>query len=466
MNSFVFEKNRSAEGSEAENEDFLGSIFPWWPWPSEEADEEEANIEDRTAFTPKDLRKGARDITKIYALVLHMMAFSRGNEAKRYDTVNSHFAITPDGKIIQLHPLEQLLWSSNGFNNRSVAVEFAGNFPNTKGKCWQPQNYGCHQVTQAQIDAGRTLVKYLIKKIGLTHVLAHRQSSGSRENDPGPDIWYGVGQWAVDNLGMKDGGPGFKIDSGNPIPDEWRNWGNLKTGRDKEFETQEWEQEDESIWGTLKSYVGSSLEDLMLRSAIRGGNTDPTSLTNLVFFRRHPERNNRPLSKSEPNFQQLSSEWISIRDSVVKPALSGSGAPAQPSAPTTGTPDIVSVRGIKVAREIASNLDSLLAAAEADGIRLGGGGYRSRDEQIALRKAHCGTTEYDIYKKPSSQCSPPTAPPGSSMHERGLAIDFTYNGDGIKSHDNPGYRWLAANAARFGLKNLASEPWHWSVNGK
>jgi hypothetical protein len=321
-------------------------------------------------------------------------------------------------------------------------------------------------VTQAQIDAGRTLVKYLIKKIGLTHVLAHRQSSGSRENDPGPDIWYGVGQWAVDNLGMKDGGPGFKIDSGNPIPDEWRNWGNIKKQKDKEFETEEGEQEDESVWGTLQSYVGSSLENLILRSAIRGGNTDPTSLTNLVFFRRHPERNNRPLSKSEPNFQQLSSEWISIRDSVVTPALSGSGAPSQPSTPSTGTPDIVSVRGIKVAREISSNLESLLGAAEADGVRLGGGGYRSRDEQIALRKAHCGTTEYDIYKKPSSQCSPPTAPPGSSMHERGLAVDFTYNGAGIKSHDNPGYRWLAANAGRFGLKNLASEPWHWSINGK
>ena len=26
--------------------------------------------------------------------------------------------------------------------------------------------------------------------------------------------------------------------------------------------------------------------------------------------------------------------------------------------------------------------------------------------------------------------------------------------------------WLDANAGRFGLVNLPSEPWHWSVNGQ
>ena len=52
------------------------------------------------------------------------------------------------------------------------------------------------------------------------------------------------------------------------------------------------------------------------------------------------------------------------------------------------------------------------------------------------------------------------------MHEQGLAIDFQYNGAGIKDHSNPGYQWLARNAARFGLMNLPSEPWHWSVNGR
>ncbi|MCE7987629.1 MAG: hypothetical protein DYG89_41220 [Caldilinea sp. CFX5] len=138
----------------------------------------------------------------------------------------------------------------------------------------------------------------------------------------------------------------------------------------------------------------------------------------------------------------------------------GSGASPQ------GTPDIVSVRGIQVARQIASQVEALLAAAEADGVKLSGGGYRSTERQIALRKQNCGSSHYDIYEKPSSQCSPPTAPPGRSQHEKGLAIDFTYNGQGIKTRNNPGFQWLASNAARFGLKNLPSEPWHWSVDGR
>jgi hypothetical protein len=140
-----------------------------------------------------------------------------------------------------------------------------------------------------------------------------------------------------------------------------------------------------------------------------------------------------------------------------------------PGAPktSTGTPDIVTVRGIRVARQIAPQIEGLLAAAEKDGVKLSGGGYRSSEQQIKLRIAHCGgNTPYNIYEKPSSQCTPPTAPPGRSNHEKGLAIDFTYNGQGIKSRSNPGFVWLSRNAAKYGLYNLPSEPWHWSVNGK
>ena len=182
-------------------------------------------IQDRTAFSPRDKRKGVRDMKKVYALVLHQMAFSRGSNNTKYDSVTSHFAILPDGQILQLHPLNALLWASNGFNSGSVAVEFAGNFPNTKGKCWSAAKFGCHKVTPQQIESGRYLVDHLIRVMGLTHILAHRQSSGTRENDPGPDIWYHVGQWAIENRGLKDGGPRFKVGSGNPIPELWRNWG-------------------------------------------------------------------------------------------------------------------------------------------------------------------------------------------------------------------------------------------------
>jgi hypothetical protein len=133
--------------------------------------------------------------------------------------------------------------------------------------------------------------------------------------------------------------------------------------------------------------------------------------------------------------------------------------------PGSGSVKVKNVRGIWVAESIADNTEALLAAAERDGIVLSGGGYRDSSQQVALRRAHCGSSDYDIYQKPSSQCSPPTAPPGTSMHEKGLAIDFTYGGRVISSRSSPAYRWLAANASSYGFYNLPSEPWHWSTNG-
>ncbi|MGI8759479.1 MAG: D-alanyl-D-alanine carboxypeptidase family protein, partial [Acidimicrobiales bacterium] len=148
---------------------------------------------------------------------------------------------------------------------------------------------------------------------------------------------------------------------------------------------------------------------------------------------------------------------------VAQPSPGRAPGGARPAQVASGS--IVSVRGIRVHASMASQLEGILAAADADGVVLSGGGYRDPSAQVALRRAHCGGSDYATYEMSPSQCSPPTARPGSSMHERGLAIDFTYNGSLISSRSNPGFGWLAANAERFGLYNLPSEPWHWSTNG-
>ncbi len=72
---------------------------------------------------------------------------------------------------------------------------------------------------------------------------------------------------------------------------------------------------------------------------------------------------------------------------------------------------------------LVSNLSALLAAAATDGISLGGGAFRSHASQISLRRAHCGPSTYDIWQRPSRECRPPTAIPGQSLHEWGLAVD-------------------------------------------
>jgi hypothetical protein len=142
----------------------------------------------------------------------------------------------------------------------------------------------------------------------------------------------------------------------------------------------------------------------------------------------------------------------------------GGGSAGGGSRPTNN-PNLRTVRGITVAASIADNLEALLDASDGAGLSLGGQGWRSSDGQIATRRANCGTSDYDVYEKPASQCSPPTARPGQSMHEQGLAIDFTNGGRLITSRSDPAFVWLKANASRFGFYNLPSEPWHWSTNG-
>jgi len=141
------------------------------------------------------------------------------------------------------------------------------------------------------------------------------------------------------------------------------------------------------------------------------------------------------------------------------------GSRAAQAAAAAGQVQTTWVRGIEVNVAIAANLEAMMAAAEADGIYLTGSGYRSVADQIAIRAAVCGPTEYDIWVKPSWECSPPVARPGSSNHQLGLAIDFTLGGDLVRNSGDAIVQWLYANANRFGFYNLPSEPWHWSVDG-
>ena len=144
-------------------------------------------------------------------------------------------------------------------------------------------------------------------------------------------------------------------------------------------------------------------------------------------------------------------------------------AASQPGSlgPATGSLSNVACPGggsITVDSSLASSLSSLLGAASAAGLNMCGGGYRDPAQQVALRRAHCGSSDYAIYQAPSSACSPPTARPGTSMHEKGLAIDFTCGG-GTISRGSACFGWLEGHAAGYGLYNLPSEPWHWSTDG-
>jgi len=82
-----------------------------------------------------------------------------------------------------------------------------------------------------------------------------------------------------------------------------------------------------------------------------------------------------------------------------------------------------------------------------------GAGYRSYEEQARLYAAKPGLA----------------APPGSSNHGWGLAVDFCSAGGGNLSFSSSDYRWLAENGSAYGWVNPPwarpgggrEEPWHW-----
>jgi D-alanyl-D-alanine carboxypeptidase len=148
--------------------------------------------------------------------------------------------------------------------------------------------------------------------------------------------------------------------------------------------------------------------------------------------------------------------------SAALPVVVGMAATGAPSGPVAAEVELVEVEGIGLTSATwAPEVRALLAAAAADGVTLTGSSYRDRSSQVLLRRAHCGSSHYAIYEMPASQCSPPTARPGTSLHERGLAIDF----DDCATRATVYFRWLVDNAKRFGLRNLPSEAWHWSSTG-
>ncbi|MEM9466841.1 MAG: M15 family metallopeptidase [Actinomycetota bacterium] len=161
------------------------------------------------------------------------------------------------------------------------------------------------------------------------------------------------------------------------------------------------------------------------------------------------------------------SEQIRVEEQRIADAIASRLPPGGGSVqlPPDADIDLVVVGGITVNVLVEDQVRGILAAMSARGYTLGGGGYRSIESQIRLRRANCGTSDYAIWEMPASQCRPPTARPGLSQHELGLAIDFTVNGRVIRSRDSDVFRALAEVAPEFGFFNLPSEPWHWSTTG-
>lgn len=203
------------------------------------------NIEDFTARADlatcaknrkgKSCTGGVRSMSGVDAIVLHQTAGSQSVDPRHYLWVGAHYVVMPDGRILQLHTENKRIYHANSFNSRSIGIEFAGTFPNEAGICnwatgvrkqrgFRSGLRACEAPTAAQYEAGRNLVTALTEKFPqIKYILAHRQASGTRDNDPGPDIWQNIGEWALVNLGLSNGPTSaYKAGNGKPIPPSWR----------------------------------------------------------------------------------------------------------------------------------------------------------------------------------------------------------------------------------------------------
>ena len=171
-----------------------------------------------------------RPIEKVTGVCLHQTACLLGERVERYDTCGAHFAVTRMGKIIWLHDFDRNVAAANGWNNGTVSIEVDGLYAGVEGDpstVWDdpstPGRETAMTLTPETINAVNALLRWIKQQLGpqMNVIVAHRQSSSSRQNDPGSGIWKHCALPMHLELHCTDGGIGFKLDSGKPIPEKW-----------------------------------------------------------------------------------------------------------------------------------------------------------------------------------------------------------------------------------------------------
>jgi hypothetical protein len=126
----------------------------------------------------------------------------------------------------------------------------------------------------------------------------------------------------------------------------------------------------------------------------------------------------------------------------------------------------------RAVRAAAPSLRLLLETAHQEGVGIGTTEcYRPVDDQVVAQQNASAAGNSACAAKPSA--TPGGKVQGTSMHGWGKAVDFS-DPTGSMNFGSPGYRWLKANAARFGWNHpgwaepggsACPEAWHWEWVG-
>ena len=201
------------------------------PGGYEDPDFESKIVDRRKSASPKHVY-GKRAWSKVTGICLHQTACVLGENPPRWDGIGCHVGVTRSGKVIWLHDFDKLVVHGNRWNAQTVGIEIDGMYEGVQGNpktFWRPKDRPDLQPqrpTAVQLRAVRDLIRFIKAQVEenggeVNALVAHRQASENRRNDPGSEIWKEVALPMSEELDLSDGGPGFKLSSGYPIPVEW-----------------------------------------------------------------------------------------------------------------------------------------------------------------------------------------------------------------------------------------------------
>ena len=212
-----------------------------------------------------------------------------------------------------------------------------------------------------------------------------------------------------------------------------------------------------SLFQRIQNALASGQWYVALGLAVMSGNRDANKLTNIIFFARHPELKGRKLSPTQPNFKQLSREWLDIRDGMARPYLAKT-PPAKPPAAAPTTPPTIPAAKPVVGGKPYPEVNTLLPPSGPGFIR------RQKEERsfglpetiralveiaAAWNKAHPQGPRIVI-----SDISPPGGSLGRfephSSHRVGLDVDLNLEGGNAS--------WQNKKGAK------VDNRWHWVDN--
>ena len=178
------------------------------------------------------------DLTRREVVIcLHQTGVERRDDSSRWHLVTAHYVITPHGRICHLHPIDVRLIAANRLDRapyHAISIEFAGNFEGVDGAgdWWAPSQMGRGRATEAQLHAGRWLVRRIARDVAgkratvaaiVPHRISGRDTAGrpNRPLCPGSRVWGEVAERVCAADGIPIPRPGVEV-GGSPVPETWR----------------------------------------------------------------------------------------------------------------------------------------------------------------------------------------------------------------------------------------------------